>query len=147
MSCPGCGAPMEVGVSRADHSREYFCATCSSVVAAAPVFRRLLGEHRFATIWNAPGADGVSPPCCFCAVTMQPRSMDAGHAAVCHTCQVLWFDREALESLPAAESTPALAAAAMAKCPYCGAPISPTTDGYCRYCGTVVEDAGTPASA
>lgn len=127
-------------MSRSDHAREYFCGQCSGLVAAAPVFRRLLGEHRFAAIWNAPAAGGVAPTCAFCGVAMQRRALDAGNAAVCHTCQVLWFDREALESLPAAASASAFSAASVARCQYCGAPISATDDGCCRYCGTVVAD-------
>lgn len=131
---------MQVGVSRSDHAREYFCGQCSGLVAAAPVFRRLLGDHRFAEIWNAPAADGAATPCPFCGLAMQRRALDAGNAAVCHTCQVLWFDRASLESLPAAESVSAFSAASMSKCEYCGAPISATEDGCCRYCGTVVAD-------
>ena len=132
---------MEVGISRSDHAREYFCGQCSSLVAATPVFRRLLGDYRFAAIWNAPAGSGAAPTCPFCRVAMHPRALDVGSGAVCHTCQVLWFDREALESLPAAESASALSAGALAKCQYCGAPITATEDGCCRYCGTVLADA------
>jgi len=146
VSCPGCGAAMDVGMSRSDHAREYFCGQCSSLVAAAPVFRRLLGDQRFAAIWNAPTGSGAGPTCGFCRAPMQPRVLDAGNAAVCHTCQVLWFDREALESLPAAESASAFSAASPTKCQYCGAPISATVDGCCRYCGTVVGEAEAATS-
>lgn len=130
---------MLIGVSRTYHSREYVCDRCSSVVAAAPVLRRLLGECQFAAIWNASSTAVPGPACCFCGATMESRSLDTGRAAVCHTCQVLWFDSDALASLPAAGSVPASSAIAVSKCPNCGAPATSPLDDCCRYCGAVLD--------
>lgn len=133
---------MTMAVNPTDGSREYECGSCGSAVAAVPVFRRLLGEHQVATIWSAdPGASApASPSCPFCCAAMASRSLDKGQAAICHTCQVIWFDREALATLATTvPATERLSEVGVSRCAYCGAPIGSPLDDCCRYCGTTLD--------
>lgn len=133
---------MSIAANRVDSSREYVCDGCGSAVAAVPVFRRLLGEHQFGAVWNAdPEPPGPpAPVCAFCSAHMETRSLQAGRAAICHTCQVVWFDQEALASLSSSVPQAArLSEVGVSKCAYCGAPISSSLDDRCRYCGTALE--------
>lgn len=133
---------MIMAVSRADSSREYECGGCGSALAAVPVFRRLLGEHQVAAIWNAdpPAGASVALSCPFCPATMAARSVEKGQAAICHTCQVIWFDREAMGALSTTvPATERLADVGVTKCAYCGAPIASPLDDCCRYCGTTLD--------
>jgi len=144
--CPGCGEAMTVAVNRAVSSREYVCNHCGGAVAGVPVFRGLLGDHQVGQIWsgqpwsNKSGLDDVKPlRCGFCFADMEPRTLDEGHAAICKTCQVIWFDKAALQSLTTTVRAEALSEVGVTKCGYCGAAISSQLDERCRYCGKAFD--------
>ncbi len=144
--CPGCGEAMTVAVNRAVSSREYVCNHCGGVVAGVPVFRHLLGDHQVGQIWSGQictdesGSDDANPlRCGFCSAEMEPRMLEHGHAGICKTCQVIWFDKEALESLTTTVRTEALSEVGVTKCGYCGAAISSPLDERCRYCGKAFD--------
>lgn len=142
VACPGCGAAMTVAVNRAVGSREYVCNQCGSAVAGVAVFRHLLGDHQVGEIWGgeAPDQGGSDPPRCgFCCVAMQPRAIETGRAAICKTCQVIWLDKAALESLTAAVPRQSLAEVGVTKCSNCGAPITSPLAEKCSHCGAALE--------
>ena len=132
---------MTVAVNRAVSSREYVCNLCGGAVAGVAVFRHLLGNDQFGRIWNGePGPDDNKPPRCgFCFADMEPRTLEPGHAAICKTCQVIWLDKEALESLTTTVQTQALSEVGVTRCSYCGAAITSPLDERCRYCGNAFE--------
>jgi DNA-directed RNA polymerase subunit RPC12/RpoP len=141
--CPGCGGAMSIAVNPAVSSREYVCNDCGSAVAGVAVFRQLLGEHQVGLIWNggqSEGSDGAQPPRCgFCFASMESRTLETGHAAICKTCQVIWLDKDALGSLTAAVPVQHLSDIAVPKCSNCGAAISSPLDEKCKYCGAALE--------
>jgi hypothetical protein len=152
--CPGCGEAMTVAVNRAVNSREYVCNQCGGAVAGVPVFRRLLGDQQVGRIWSGQmssdesGSDEAKPPRCgFCFADMEPRTLEQGRAAICKTCQVIWFDKEALESLNTIVRTEALSEVGVTKCGYCGAAISSPLDERCRYCGKAFDVAPVVVAA
>jgi zinc-ribbon domain len=141
--CPGCGAGMTIAINRAVNSREYVCNGCGSAVAGVAVFRHLLGDHQVGEIWSAPppaATDSAEPPRCgFCFGRMESRSLDRGRAAVCKTCQVIWLDKEALESLSTTVPTQSLAEVGVTKCSNCGAPITSPLADNCDHCGAALD--------
>jgi hypothetical protein len=140
--CPGCRNPMIVAVSRGASGREYVCDQCGSAVAGVAVFRTLLGDRQAGRIWAGseapPDAESGDKPvsCGFCFSSMQPRVLDSGRAAICKGCQVMWFDREALESQTTSTSPLRLSQVGVARCGNCGAGIPSPLDHHCRYCGS-----------
>ena len=71
---------------------------------------------------------------------MAGRSVEQGHAAICHICQVIWFDRDALGALSTTvPATERLSEVGVTRCAYCGAPIASPLDDCCRYCGTALD--------
>jgi hypothetical protein len=132
---------MSIAVNPAVSSREYVCSGCGGAVAGVAVFRQLLGEHQVGQIWNgdASTASGDPPRCGFCFAAMEPRQLETGNAAICKTCQVIWLDREALESLTAAVPVQHLSDIGVPMCRNCGAAISSPLDEKCRYCGAALE--------
>lgn len=142
---------MTVAVNRAVNSREYVCDQCGSAVAGVAVFRHLLGDHQVGEIWNAeaPPAfeDGRPRRCGFCFAAMEPRTVETGHAAICKTCQVIWLDKPALESLASTVPTQSLAEIGVTKCSNCGAPITSPLAEKCSHCGAALEVAPVVVAA
>ena len=139
--CPGCGGAMIMAVSRGATGREYVCDNCGSAMAGIGVYRALLNDGIAGKIWNgepaAPaGLNRSSKRCGFCFSTMSTRQIDSGSAAICKTCQVMWLDKEALESLATPNSPLRLAQVGVARCGNCGAGIPSPLDHKCRYCGS-----------
>lgn len=139
--CPGCSGGMIIAVSRGATGREYVCDVCGSAVAGIAVFRTLLSERVAGNIWNSDerssvGEEQPTRRCGFCFSGMSARTVESGHAAICRTCQVLWLDREALESLATPSSPLRLAQLGVARCGNCGAGIPSPLDHKCRYCGS-----------
>ena len=139
--CPGCGGEMMMAVSRGSTGREYVCDGCGSAMAGIAVFRALLNDGVAGKIWNGEeGSSGdairTSRRCGFCFSSMSLRGIDAGRAAICKTCQVMWLDKEALESLATPTSPLRLAQLGVARCGNCGAGIPSPLDHKCRYCGS-----------
>jgi rubrerythrin len=146
--CPGCGEAMTIAVNRAVTSREYVCDHCGGAVAGVAVFRHLLDDQQVAHIWSGETAsDDTKPPRCgFCLAYMEPRALERGHAAICKTCQVIWFDKEALDSLTTTVQTHALSEVGVSRCSYCGAAITSPLDERCRYCGKGFDEAPVVAA-
>ncbi len=72
---------------------------------------------------------------------MQPKAVPAGGAAMCKGCEVIWLDKQAVQSLPdqaAAAPGPTLASQAL-RCPQCGAPIANGWEEKCQFCGTALH--------
>ena len=130
---------MVVAVSRGASGREYVCDGCGSAVAGIAVFRVLLGDAQAGRIWNssppAPEEGSLRTRCGFCFSVMSPRTSGAGSAAICRTCQVIWFDKAALESLTTPNSPLRLAQLGVVRCGSCGAGIASPLDHKCHYCG------------
>lgn len=132
---------MITAVSRGATGREYVCDGCGSAMAVIGVFRALLNDGVAASIWNGEatlpaGTSQTSKRCGFCFSEMSPRHVDSGSAAICKTCQVMWLDKEALESLATPTSPMRLAQVGVARCGNCGAGIPSPLDERCRYCGS-----------
>ena len=73
---------------------------------------------------------------------MQHKALPAGSAAMCKGCEVVWLDKQAVQSLPDKASTPGtgptLASEAL-KCPQCGAPLANSWDEKCQFCGSALH--------
>ena len=142
---------MTVAVNRAVNSREYVCSQCGGAVAGVAVFRHLLGDYQVGEIWNgepaSAGEDAKPPRCGFCFAPMEPRTVETGHAAICKTCQVIWLDKPALETLSTSVDTQSLADVGVTKCSNCGAPIMSPLAEKCGHCGAALEVAPVVVAA
>ena len=98
--CPGCSG--DLMANQVSGLRQYVCAGCGGTVMTVAVLRQLegsLAEH----LWTeAPAveAGGGDARCPFCTRLMQPKTIPAGRAAMCKGCEVVWLDKQAVQSLP-----------------------------------------------
>jgi Zn-finger nucleic acid-binding protein len=140
--CPGCSG--DLLANQVSGLRQYVCTACGGTVLTIAVLRQLegsLAEH----LWTqaaSQGPGGGDARCPFCSRLMQPRTVPAGGAAMCKGCEVVWLDKQAVQSLPdkaAAPGTgPTLASEAL-KCPQCGAPLANSWDERCKFCGSALH--------
>ena len=140
--CPGCSG--DLMANQVSGLRQYVCTACGGTVLTIAVLRQLegsLAEH----LWTeaaAPGTAGGDSRCPFCSRPMQPKTIPAGRAAMCKGCEVVWLDKQAVQSLPDKAATvgtgPTLASEAL-KCPQCGAPLANSWDERCQFCGSALH--------
>ena len=140
--CPGCSG--DLMANQVSGLRQYVCAGCGGTVMTVAVLRQLegsLAEH----LWTeAPAveAGGGDARCPFCTRLMQPKTIPAGRAAMCKGCEVVWLDKQAVQSLPdkaaAVGHGPTLASQAL-RCPQCGAPLANSWDERCPFCGSALH--------
>ena len=138
--CPGCSEAMVLGVGGAGNGRQYECDHCGSTVAGVAVFRRLLGDAVVSGLWSGQEVAPDDHPvvCAFCRARMSGRQPAEGHAAVCHLCQVMWLDSDAMESLVKSVPVPSRHQAGVMRCENCGAAVVSPMDDKCRYCGSAL---------
>ena len=141
MLCPGCSGHLMT--NQVDGLRQYVCADCGGTVLTIAVLRQLEGgmaDHVWTEAPSAAPGHGEAR-CPFCSRPVQPKAIPAGCAAVCRTCETVWLDKQAVESLPdktAPGREPTLASQAL-KCPQCGAPLANSWDEKCPFCGTALH--------